>query len=312
MSHRLTARINDFLFGKSSALNLGFCRFVFCLWITCVNWPGFIFQEGRSYWLGATLPTSLWRPISFFTMFSHPPIDVAQAALLLKIGAISLVSATLGFYSRVSCLIAAVCLGLANGDILCYGIYGHVSQLWILVLVIFSCSRCGDSFSVDAVLRSDSFLRTTRAVAYGWPVKLICLTHCLVYVSAAISKIRNSGFEWVFSEQLQNYFLRSAYDVNYLLPAVRHLEIGLFFARNPYLCHAIAVIILLTELLAPLVLIPRFRAMVLVLFMMHMMVPLTLVSAFFGYLGIYLCWIPWDKVFLSFGLISDSRSEREA
>ena len=91
----------------------------------------------------------------------------------------------------------------------------HNDNLMCVQILVLALSPAGDALSLDA--RAGRKQRGEASSRYGWAIRLICILCVATYVLAAITKVKNSGFEFVDSVTLRNYV---AYD------NVRKIELG--------------------------------------------------------------------------------------
>jgi hypothetical protein len=206
----------------------------------------------------------------------------------------------LGFFTRTNCCLSFLLgwyfLGLDSN----FGKVGHGSVLPVFALAALAFSRCGDAFSLDSIIRRlvSKDTRSTGQVRvsaeYTWPIRLIQVLFCLLFMGAGLSKLRNTGIDWIASDNMQNILLLHFYCGHH--PVVSW---GRYLAQYPLLCQSMAGITILIELFAPLALFRgKFRAIIIpMLFGMQLGIWLLLGVSFFGWMAIYIVWIPWDILF---------------
>jgi hypothetical protein len=125
--------------------------------------------------------------------------------------------AFVGFVTRPALLVVASgALYLASGYA-ALQLFDHELILTLSFLWILAIYPSGASFSVDAALRwwrhgrgegrpgSEVFALRRRG---AWGLRLALVTLCLIYVSAGVSKIRNSRGAWLNGETLGFYLAR--------------------------------------------------------------------------------------------------------
>ena len=77
-------------------------------------------------------------------------------------------------------------------------------------------SRCGDAWSIDALIRKGRGANKTQGPAemsgeYTWPVRMIWAVIVMIYFVAGVSKVRHSGFEWINSDTMHNILIWHSY-----------------------------------------------------------------------------------------------------
>jgi hypothetical protein len=209
----------------------------------------------------------------------------------------SLAAAALGFRTAYSTKISAFLLFFYMGTFSCYGHVGHRSFLIVAVTFVFAISDCGRSFSIDA--SRDSFFGKKSAprmsVASGWPLKMIWILQVHQFFSAGLSKLRESGLDWVTSNNLQNYLV-DVYYSHKLDGFSTRLGLGLWLSQYEFVCHVLAALALMIELFSPLTLTRRFRWWIFVLFFTQVSFHVMVTQGFEIQLAVYLCWVPWREV----------------
>ncbi len=285
---KLKDRFFGFFFAESEASALGVCRFLFC---------GFIFV----YYLGANfadwglVPDELWHPIFLFDIFNLPVFSPAVLKVLGLVWLACVFLSAVGFFSRpatfLSFVIGFYLIGMTNS----FSKTHHMETIVLFVFAILAFSRCGDGFSVDRLIKSRRGERISPSWEYGWPVKLIQVLMIFFFCAAGLSKLRNSGLEWVFSENLSGLFISGLlgnqrheplFDWLTLMLAQKHISIFL------------AGITLLLELLAPLAFFGRRLKVVIGMGLFFMMAGFWVVMglAFPQWIAAFVFWLPWDEV----------------
>ena len=124
---------------------------------------------------------------------------------------------------------------------------------------------------------------------YRWPVRAVWMLMAVVFFAAGVAKLKRSGLEWAFSDNMSNTFVQRHY-VGY--PKLRW---GLWLAQYPVLCWALGFITLAAEIGAPLALVSRRARRVLIptLFMMQVGNDLLLGVAFWQFMTAYVFWVNW-------------------
>src|SRR5919112_3073159 len=194
-------------FEPAQPLNLGLCRALFF---------GAVFllylREDFSAW--GEVSESFWMPVSFFQVLGVPSSD--WLTVFASVWRLFLVLSCLGLFTRLSTISSFVLglylLGLSYN----FGLLSHSRGLVVIVLGIMALSRCGDGFSIDSLIRmrrgsEPSIPRPRASGEYTWPVRAVWLMFALVFFAAGVSKLRHSGLEWIFSDNMANLLIRASY-----------------------------------------------------------------------------------------------------
>lgn len=274
------SRMDSFWFSPRRPEPLALCRIVFCGAL-------FALYAGEDFRFAAALAPLHWEPISFVALLAPGPPSAAAVGVLQVIWKASLLATALGVATRPASAIAF--LGAAWLFATVYGVArtSHEMAAATLALGVLALSRCGDAWSVDAALARRRGRTAPEASAeYRWPIQLVRVVVCLTFFGAGVSKLRDGGLAWIFSDSLQ------------LLIAERALPFGLWIASHPLLCRALAAGVVLVETLHPLALVsPRAAALLvpasfgmLLGFRAAMGVP------FWPLAALHVFWIPWDRL----------------
>lgn len=253
--------------------NLLISRFFFYLFI--------LMQVSPQRLLGfANFPSEFWMPTGIFQIFDHP--------IYLSTGTIQIISSIwylTGTLSALNIRFKESSIGFAILNLFVFNTahnYGYQTHsLMILVLGAF-------------------------LLAFGkekGPL-MMRMMFCAVFFSAGLSKVRNGGLEWIFSDSLQNMLIRSQIFYSDAHQWASSLNINIFIARNKIACSSLAALTLALELLAPLALVRRSFALVLIpsLLLMQIAIYFTILVKFKFYPAIYIFWIDWEGLFQKVGL----------
>jgi len=298
MYKRIAERISQFFFQSSTSTNLGICRFLFF---------GIIFiiyhNEDFSYW--GNVPDILWRPIVVFRYLHIPVLSSEILYFLTFIWLGSLLLSSIGLFSRLSTILAFVLgsylLGLVNS----FARLQHMENLMVLVLGVMAFSHCGNCFSLDRWLKDKGWLyksgqnsKVAQGIEgeYTWPIRLIWVLMTLAFCAAGVSKLRNSGLEWITSDYLANLFVTIHFIGARGEPLIDWM--ALWLANKPIICHSLAGMTVILEVCAPLALF-HFSLRVLIvpsLFFMVLGIWIVLGTPFPLLLTCFLFWVPWDRI----------------
>lgn len=210
---RALTRAEAWWFAPSASYQMGVFRVVLVGWLGWYYWER-LFERLRSV---ADRPLEFYAPPSLARWLALPPLSHAWLGWLepLALGLAAL--ACVGLLTRASLIALAALnlyLGLAANS---WGYTAHAFALPTLVLWLVAFAPGVTSFSLDAVLLAAYARRTARwrpasipeifpaRPASVWPVRAVLLVLCLVYVSAGVSKLRYSGWQWTDGKTLAFY-----------------------------------------------------------------------------------------------------------
>ncbi|MEO6436097.1 MAG: DCC1-like thiol-disulfide oxidoreductase family protein [Tepidisphaeraceae bacterium] len=292
MSHlsptTLRRRFDDFWFATAGATDLGFSRLLFFALVLA-------FHLRLDVSALADAPGQMWWPTG---MFKHLHLGVAgydTLAILQAVWKVSLVLACIGLFTRASVLTAAILgaylLGLPHN----FGKANHSDAVLIFSMLILACSRCGDAWSLDQLLRWArergplDGLRLDASGEYRWPIRMIWVVGCLVFFAAGFAKLYHSGLHWGTAGRLSGLLLSHQYSHRPLS------TLGLHLADHLWLEHVIGAGTLICETLLPLALFSRRARMLLVpaAFFMQLGIGLFMGVWFTQFFAIYIFWLPW-------------------
>jgi hypothetical protein len=206
------------------------------------------------------------------------PLTVERGLFLLLHGV--LLAALVGFRPRVSCLLAGLLLyHFAPFEELIAGLphtaFGGLSVPTLALLLL--------SFAESPSRRA------APAAEYRWPLALIQLLFSFSYLFPTLAKLRFSGPGWFSAETIHYYALGNA--------TVTGAPLALWVASQPLLCGAIALVTLLIEASAPLVVVFPAYAVAFVLAALAFHVGIVLVIGyFFPSLPLLLLLLDWDAL----------------
>ena len=295
------------------AVDLGAHRAVFftlCFWI----------YVGRDYSGWAQLSGAFWQPKEPWTFidFWRPTED--EIFIGQKIWCFALAASALGFMTRVSTWISAVLGYLILSFAHSHGFYHHRDGVLISIMFVLALSRSGDAFSLDGIaqiawrrfrtkdqgknLKLGVELHRRMLVsdsAYAWPIQCARTIWTLVFFSAALSKLKASGLDWVLSDNLRNIFLNNQYLYHDWARDTFRWGIAASLASWPILCKILAGVGLTIELLAPLAM-WGWRSRILIVGLvagMQVGIYLTVLVNFKEYVPVYVWWLGWSSLWMA-------------
>jgi len=281
---------NRFWFAPASPTNLGFCRILF--------YGGVLFITWIDYSALADMGGAFWRPIWWFRLlgFPQPSREILQAVQL--IWRLALAASCVGILTRTATAVAFFLGTYLLGLQYCFGGSGHSRIILVWAMASLALSRCGDALSVDRWIRGRRGAPAPRLGGeYRWPPRLVWVAMACAFFGAGVSKLHHVGLDWVSSDGLAVYLVRANY------PLVRDadppmLDWGLWLARHPWICRALAAGSLAVETLFPLALFSRRLRPIIVIgaFLMQLGITAVLGPNFDTFMWSYIFWVPWDRV----------------
>lgn len=235
---------------------LGICRFVF--------FTGLFVLERKS--VGEAWPRmlpSLYEPIFLFKIF--PWLHSLSSPWGAGLWCGSTLLAAAGYFTPLTVAVSAVITTASLGVKYGFGLIHFHEAAICVVAGVLACSRCGDDFSLDAWLvrrrRKKATLEERRCEGeYGWPVQLARLVSAAVLFSAGVSKLRHSGLAWVTSTSFANILVQNSIEHQGRFFFAEGPEWARWLAGQGPLAHAVAAMVVLTELAAlPALFFPRVR-----------------------------------------------------
>lgn len=198
-------------------------------------------------------PPELWAGVSperrvRFLMLFGVGFERALYALLH----VALVCALAGLWPRVACFVAGVLLyHFAPFETIIRTPNPYLRGMTIpcLGLLIVSFSRCGDALA----LLPRPPASPPPSWEYRWPLRLVHVLFCQIYLFAGWSKLFTTGWSWASAENVRGHLLA----LNQALVAPPASSWGYAVAAHPLACSALAWAGLALEFAFPLVLFSR-------------------------------------------------------
>lgn len=203
----------------------------------------------------ATYDPLLFEPVGVVTILPRPFLPIVTYLLVSATLLLSIAFALGVRYRYTAPLFAAVLLWVltyANS----WGKILHTDNVLVLHVIVLAAAPAADALSIDA-RRSPKSEPHGR---YGWAIQLMCAVGALIYFLAGVAKLKNSGFDFVFSDTLRNYI---AFDnVRKIELGSVHSPLGAMLLPHESLFVGLAAFSMALELLAPFVLLHRRAGMV--------------------------------------------------
>jgi predicted DCC family thiol-disulfide oxidoreductase YuxK len=280
-----------FWFEPGPAAPLGLCRVVFftglCLW-----------QIPLDYAPWGASSNVFWMPIWLFDRFNLPQLSSDALHVIQIVWKLALVLGAIGLFSRAAMVVAFVLgiylLGLPHN----FGQTQHFDTLAVFVLGAFAISRAADAWSIDALIaaaRRQSADPPAPSGEYTWPIRYVWVAMALIFCAAGISKLRQSGLEWIFSDNLAMLLRRQQYNLSDGEPLTSW---GLVVANHPWLAQTMAAVSVSVETLFPLSLFSRYARAVLVPAALMFLIGIRVLMGptFEQFMICFVFWVPWDRL----------------
>src|SRR5215210_660871 len=280
-----------FWFEPVESLNLGICRILFF-------GAFFLFYLREDFSAWGEVSESFWMPIDRFELLHLSAMSGGLLAVVQCIWKVSLALSCIGIFTRPSTISSFVfgvyLLGLPHN----FGKVNHYDALVVIVLGIMAVSRCGDACSMDRLIRRvrqrdvSPGERLRASGEYTWPVRAVWVTLALIFFAAGVSKLRHSGLEWIFSDNMAILLVKARYTDDPLT------SLGFYLSQYRWLPQLLAAATVALEVSYPLALFSRRARWLIVpsVFCMQVGIWVFMGVAFYEFLICNLFWIPWDRV----------------
>jgi len=289
---RLAAdRWNHFWFEPGPAAALGICRVLF--FGTLLLWQ---LPHDFSPW--GAYSSVFWMPIWLFDTFHVPALSAPAIAAMQAIWKAALFVAAIGLFTRPAMAIAFVLgtylMGLPHN----FGQTQHFDTLVVFACGALAISRAADAVSVDAWIasrRHPSSGPPPDDGEYTWPIRFVWVAMAMIFCAAGISKLRHSGLDWIFSDNLALLLQRQQYHISDGEPWTNW---GLWVAQHPWVARSMAASSVTIETLFPLALFSRRARWIFVPAGLLFLVGIRALMGptFEQFMLCYVFWIPWASV----------------
>ncbi len=291
MIRRLLRGWDSFWYAPGPASTLGACRLLFFGSLFLWQWRHDFSAWGR-------FSSVFWMPVWLFDTAKVPALSVAAIAGIQAVWKASLLLCAIGLFTRPAMIVAfglgTYLMGLPHN----FGQTQHFDTLLVFTSGALALSRAGDACSLDALIaaaRGRAPLPRPDDGEYRWPIRFVWVAMALIFCAAGLSKLRHSGFEWVFSDNLALLLRRQQYHISDGEPLTRW---GVLIAHHAGAARGLALTSILTELLFPLALFSLRARWVLVPAGLAMLVGIRLLMGptFEQFMLCYVFWVPWASV----------------
>jgi hypothetical protein len=295
---------NHFWFEPGPAAALGICRMLFFGTLLLWQWP-----HDFSPW--GAYSSVFWMPIWLFDTLRVPLLPASTIVAVQTIWKAALFFAAIGLFTRAAMAVAFVfgiyLMGLPHN----FGQTQHFDTLVVFASGALAVSRAADAWSMDAwiaSLRQPASVNRPDDGEYTWPIRFVWVAMAMIFCAAGISKLRHSGLDWIFSDNLALLLQRQQYHVSDGEPWTNW---GLWVARHPWVARSMAASAVAAETLYPLALFSRTARRILVpaglLFLIG--IRALMGPTFEQFMLCYVFWIPWRSVLSRTGAYVDTRRE---
>jgi Vitamin K-dependent gamma-carboxylase len=246
-----------------------------------------------------TVSHVFWNPVWLISVLH---ISAPSAQLIESIQIVwraALLFSCIGLFTRVSTALSFALGVYLFGVASSFGKIHHMDHVLIFSFLIMAFSRCGDAWSVDALIRKRRASKPRNPVGvsseYTWPVRMIWVVIVLIYFAAGISKMRHSGFAWITSDTMSKILIWHSYHTASSDPITRW---GPMLSRSVVMTRILALCGMGFELALPLVLFSKRIRYVLIPSMVAMQIGIALMvgPSFYQMILCQLLWVPWDRV----------------
>lgn len=270
-----------------SAKQMGFIRILFftLLYLTCTG------PHLNSY---SYLPDNLSCFESLGAWF-YLKLTPDNADYLMTLFKISLITSALGFLTPLSFGLSFISFFLLTFSAAKYCFWGHTYYPLPIALFLWLLLDNFSGYRLDNLL----FKKRQKSKTKALPLILFLRVHfCIVFFLCGLSKIRKSGLEWAFSDNLLNMMLHQRFFFAQTRAEISFSKINQLASEfPPIIFQTFAFLTLCLELFSPLML---FNSTIAKLFsrgLLSMQIGILLLFYinFSSWLPLYLCWLSFKK-----------------
>lgn len=244
--------------------------------------------------LGDPSLAPFWRPVFPLLLIPLPTVSSETLALMQVAWKLSLLLACIGLMTRLATLSAFLIGSYLIAIAQSYAVMSHVDAAIPLVLGVMAAARCNHALALDRRV----FRRPAMPPSgdYRWPLQATRLITVFVLFNGGVSKLRHSGLEWAFSENLSIVMLQNQH---YYTPHPPLTTWGVDLAPIVWFTQMLAFGTLLIELGMPLALVSDLARRLLVpsALMMFVAIRLLLGPDFTPFIiCLVACWPNWASL----------------
>lgn len=280
-----------FWFAPGPAATLGTCRLLFFAAL-------FAWQLPHDYSPWGAYSSVFWMPIPLFDVLGVRPLSPEALAWTQLAWKMALLLSAAGLFTRPAMAVAFVLgtylMGLPHN----FGQTQHFDTLVVFAMAALALSHAGDACSIDALVRDSGAGRGGPLAddgEYTWPVRFVWVAMALAFGAAGFAKLRHSGLEWIFSDNLALLLLRQQYHLSDGEPLTHW---GIWVANHAVAARSLALVAVAIETLFPLTLFSRRARYVLVPAGLSFLVGIRALMGptFEQFMICYVFWVPWADV----------------
>jgi hypothetical protein len=281
---------NRYWFSAIDPRVLGICRIIFYAVLFYLTYE----EDWRRV---SRIPMELFDPLPWLKFIGFKIISAENIGVLQVAYKVAIVTSCLGLFSRVSTWVAFLSFAYLETMPGQFGGYTHAHPIIILTMGILAFSHCGDTLSLDSVIKKH-FLKKPKikrsSGLYSWPIKLVWWLWAYMFFAAGVCKLRNSGLHWFDANVIQDYTALD-YFLNYFYLPMQFKAIH-FFAK--YELSRFGWMGLVLELAAPLVLVNvPLRLLILFSMICFQIVILLVVGPDFSIQSsLIVFFLPWENI----------------
>lgn len=283
----------------SDAVSFSYFRFIFY----SVTLYFYTFKNNIfSSWV--PVDSGFWQPISFFKYFSYSFVMSVNPNVLYWAFVVSMIFSAVGLLFRFSSLVSFLIFLFAAGLPCNFGKIHHSNHMTAILLGLLCLVPVG-KVSIDFCFKNSTSKTKVDEEIWSWFFFTVMAYMALVYGSAGLQKLRNTGWSWASNESMAAIILTR--------PTVT--PFGVWVAQSDWLGGVLAKYALLLEFFAPLALLlknPKRAFYGFLLFMLHQGMYWTLGDhgAFFPYQICFLAWLPWQSIHFGLNAIFEAFRSR--
>jgi len=202
LNSRTRRIVKSFFTEKTHPVNLAVFRIV--LFLTVINTA----DVSDVIWFSEFPKELLFAPTGLEWLFNYIPLNETWARVSSLLFLFFCFTGMIGLFTRTSALLAVIFGFYVLGIPQFFGKVRHYHHL-IWFLAILAASRCGDAFSIDAILaarkRADQGITDPPgpSQAYALPLRFVWLLMGVIYFFPGFWKFVWAGPDWAFSDNLK-------------------------------------------------------------------------------------------------------------
>jgi hypothetical protein len=161
-------------------------------------------------------------PIGLSWVIGTVPMTVPLATFAYWVTVVAAVLGIVGFSSRTAWLAVTIAgLYLLGIPQFAGSAFHYHHLIWFAALL--AASPCGDALSIDALIarRRGRAVANVADLAHGVPLRFVWILIGIVFFFPGLWKLIESGWEWIWSDNLQNQMYAKWFQMPWLEPPFR-------------------------------------------------------------------------------------------